>query len=443
MKISVIGLGKLGLPFAFFLASHGNKILCYDKNKNILDSIKKKKTPFVEPHLEEYIQKYAKNVKVCKSVEDLIDITNVTFLVLPTPSQRDGSFSNQYILNVLKKIGKSLKNKRNKKHLINVTSTLSPYSCEKILIPSLEKHNLKNEKDFLISYNPHFIAQGTTIYNLNNPDILLIGANSPVAERILINIYKKIYKKKNVFKSLNLLESEIAKLSVNTFITNKISFANYISELSENSQNTDASKILNVIGQDKRIGHAYMKIGTRFSGPCFPRDNKALANFANKIGIKNDLPRVIDRINNRQTLRLIKIIKFAKRKFKKGINIGILGLSYKKDTNIIHDSQGYDLISKLCSCKIGIRNIFVFDRFIKDFSIYKNNNLISIKKSIVDLTKLSDILLIMYKDNYFLKLKYIKPKKAKIIVDCWGLFDHIQKPFKIYNLGVNYKINNV
>ena len=184
MKISVIGLGKLGLPFAFFLASHGNKILCYDKNKNILDSIKKKKTPFVEPHLEEYIQKYAKNVKVCKSVEDLIDITNVTFLVLPTPSQRDGSFSNQYILNVLKKIGKSLKKKRNKKHLINVTSTLSPYSCEKVLIPFLEKYNLKNEKDFLISYNPHFIAQGTTIYNLNNPDMILIGANSPAAKRI-------------------------------------------------------------------------------------------------------------------------------------------------------------------------------------------------------------------------------------------------------------------
>jgi len=443
MKISVIGLGKLGLPFAFFLASHGNKILCYDKNENILDSIKKERSPFVEPYLEKYIQKYGKNVEISEGIDDLVNKTNVTFLVLPTPSQRDGSFSNQYILNVLKKIAKSLKNKRNKKHLINVTSTLSPYSCEKILIPFLEKYNLKNEKDFLISYNPHFIAQGTIIYNLNNPDILLIGANSPIATKILVNIYKKIYKKKNVFKNLNLLESEIAKLSVNTFITNKISFANYISELSENSKNTDASKILNVIGQDKRIGHAYMKVGTRYSGPCFPRDNKALANFASKIGIKNDLPLVIDKINNRQTLRLIKIIKFLKRKFKKRINIGVLGLSYKKDTNIIYDSQSYDLINKLSSSKIGIKNIFVFDRFIKDLSIYKNNNLVSIKRSIVDTTKLSDILLIMYKDNYFLKLKYIKPRKTKIIVDCWGLFDHIQKPFKIYNLGVNYKINNV
>jgi len=120
-----------------------------------------------------------------------------------------------------------------------------------------------------------------------------------------------------------------------------------------------------------------------------------------------------------------------------------LGLSYKKDTNIIYDSQGYDLINKLSTSKIGIRNIFVFDRFIKDFSIYKNNNLVNFNKSLVDATKHSDILLIMYKDNYFLKLKYIRPKKTKIIVDCWGLFDHIQKPFKIYNLGVNYKINNV
>jgi len=120
-----------------------------------------------------------------------------------------------------------------------------------------------------------------------------------------------------------------------------------------------------------------------------------------------------------------------------------LGLSYKRDTNIIYDSQSYDLINKLICSKIGIKNIFVFDRFIKDFSIYKNNNLVSINRSIVDTTKLSDILLIMYKDNYFLKLKYIKLRKTKIIVDCWGLFDHIQTPFKIYNLGVNYKINNV
>ena len=151
MKISVIGLGKLGLPFAFFLASHGNKILCYDKNKKILDSIKKKKSPFVEPYLEKYIKKYGKNIEICESVDNLINKTNVTFLVLPTPSQKDGSFSNQYILNVLKKIGASLKKKRNKKHLINVTSTLSPYSCEKILIPFLEKYDLKNEKDFLVS----------------------------------------------------------------------------------------------------------------------------------------------------------------------------------------------------------------------------------------------------------------------------------------------------
>jgi len=443
MKISVIGLGKLGLPFTFFLASHENKILCYDKNKKILDSIKKKKSPFIEPYLEKYIKKYGKNVEICESIDDLVNKTNITFLVLPTPSQKDGSFSNQYILNVLNKIGRSLKNKRNKKHLINVTSTLSPYSCEKILIPALEKYNLKNEKDFLLSYNPHFIAQGTTINNLNNPDMLLIGTNSTKAKKILVNIYKKIYKRKNVFKNLNLLESEIAKLSVNTFITNKISFANYISELSENSKYADASKILSVIGQDRRIGHSYMKVGTRFSGPCFPRDNKALANFASKIGIKNDLPNVIDKINNRQTLRLINIIKFLKRKFKKRINIAVLGLSYKKDTNIIDDSQSHDLINKLSSRKIGIKNIFVFDRFIKDFSIYKNNNLVIVNKNLVDVTKHSDIILIMYKDNYFLKLKYIKPRKTKIIVDCWGLFKHIQKPFKIYNLGVNYKINNV
>ena len=441
MKISIIGLGKLGLPFAFFLASHKNKVLCYDKNINIINLIKKAKSPFAEPNLQKYITRYKKNIKIIENVDELIKKTNATFLVLPTPSQKNGSFSNKFIISVLKEIADSLKKKRNKKHLINITSTLSPYTCEKILIPFLERRGLKNEKDFIISYNPHFIAQGTTIYNLNNPDILLIGSNSSKAKKILISIYNKIYKNKSVFKILNLLEAEISKIALNTYITNKISFANYISELSENSKNTSAAKILDTIGQDKRVGKAYMKVGTRFSGPCFPRDNKALGNFAYNIGVKNDFPKLIDNINYRQTTRLIKIIKFIKNKLKKKINVGILGLTYKKDTNIINDSQGYELIKKIHSQKIGINNIFVFDRFIKDFSILKNNSLVKIDMKLTDIVKHSDVLFIMYKDEFFLKLKHIKPKKGKIIVDCWGLLNHIHKSFKIYKLGTNYKNN--
>ena len=268
MKISVIGLGKLGLPFSFFLASKKNNVLGYDLNKKIEKNIKEN-TKNIEPDLNRYISKNNKNFKYENNFSNLIKKTNLTFIVLPTPSQKDGSFSNQYIINCLKEISKDLLKKKNKKHIIVITSTVSPGSCEEIFIPFMKKKGLKNHKDFLLVYNPHFIAQGTTIYNLEKPDLILLGCDSDISYKIINNFYSRIYNSK-IIKKTSLREGEIAKISINSYITSKISFSNYISELCEKSDETDAAKVLDVIGQDKRINHSYLKIGTKFSGPRSP-----------------------------------------------------------------------------------------------------------------------------------------------------------------------------
>jgi len=307
MKISVIGLGKLGLPFSFFLASKKNNVLGYDLNKKIEKNIKEN-TKNIEPDLNRYISKNNKNFKYENNFSNLIKKTNLTFIVLPTPSQKDGSFSNQYIINCLKEISKDLLKKKNKKHIIVITSTVSPGSCEEIFIPFMKKKGLKNHKDFLLVYNPHFIAQGTTIYNLEKPDLILLGCDSDISYKIINNFYSRIYNSK-IIKKTSLREGEIAKISINSYITSKISFSNYISELCEKSDETDAAKVLDVIGQDKRINHSYLKIGTKFSGPCFPRDNLALANYSKKKGVNSLIPEKNDKVNKLQTKRLFSILK--------------------------------------------------------------------------------------------------------------------------------------
>ncbi len=199
MNISVIGLGKLGLPFAFFIASYNNKVLAFDKNPNISRLITKKKNNIVEPELKKYIKKFNKRVEFKNSLEETIKNTDITFLVLPTPSLKNGSFSNKYIEKILIKIAKIIKHEK-KKHFINITSTVNPNSCKKIFIPLLEKNGLTNNKDFSIIYNPHFIAQGTTLYNLRKPDVLLIGTDNLESTNKIISLYKKIYKKKKYTK---------------------------------------------------------------------------------------------------------------------------------------------------------------------------------------------------------------------------------------------------
>ena len=437
MNISVIGLGKLGLPFAFFLASFKNTVFAYDKNIEIANEVKKRKVFYIEPELNTYIKKFNKNVIFKDSIEKTINNTDLTFLVLPTPSIKDGSFTNKYINNVLTNIGKIIKKKKNK-HFITITSTVNPNSCKNFFIPLLEKNGLKNHKDFFIIYNPHFIAQGTTLHNLREPDVLLIGVDHKISKKKIINLYKKIYKDKKIYKILNLTESEITKLSVNSYITNKISFANYIAEISEKLKDVNAVKILDAIGQDKRIGSSYLKLGTKFSGPCFPRDNKSLSNFSKTIGINNNLPRTIDAINQRQTSRIIKKINSFKEIFNRKINLGILGITYKSNTNIILDSQSFDLIKKLNRLNLKINKVNYYDKYVEKKNYIIGKNIVFFKQSLINLIKTSDIILIMYKDIEFIKLKKIKTKNKKIVIDCWNLINKLKKPFIYTQLGKKY-----
>ncbi len=412
MKISVIGLGKLGLPFAFFLSSKKYKVLGFDINEKIDEEIKKNKNN-LEPKLNKYIKKYKNNFKFEKNVKNLINQTDITFLVLPTPSLKNGSFSNDYIIHFLKIICPHLKNKKNKNHIIVITSTVSPGSCEEIYIPYLKKRGLKNNIDFSLIYNPHFIAQGTTIYNLENPDLLLLGSDNDKAYRIIKKFYMKIYKSK-IFKKTSLREGEISKIAINSFITSKISFANYISELCETSKNTDAEKVLDVVGQDKRINHRYLKIGTKFSGPCFPRDNKALSHYSKKQKIQSIIPDKNDSINKIQTKRLMKILKKLI-----GINknqkIGICGFTYKKDTNIVKDSQGYDLLKLINNSSLKYNKINIFDNFLEQKHIKSTNKKIELIENKTKFIKESNIIFIMYHYDRFI-LPNIKTKKKNTLL---------------------------
>jgi len=429
MISSVIGLGKLGFPFALFLASKNQKVFCYDNNVKILEKILKKKSPYIEPNTQKYLKKFYKKMFITYDLSSLIKQSDITHLVLPTPSLKNNSFSNNYIISCLNEIAPILK-KKNKMHMINITSTVMPGSCGDIFCKTLESKGLINNKDFIITYNPHFIAQGTTIYNLENPDFILIGADNKNGSK-LVSYYNRIYKNKIDISLMNTKEAEITKISINSYITTKITFANFISEVCENTKDVDVSKILNSIGKDRRIGKAYLGIGTKYSGPCFPRDNKALDFFVRR-KVKNSLPKFIDKINDTQTARLTKILKkiVVINKLKK-INLGILGLTYKDKTSILQDSQSYDLINKINFDLF--KNLNVFDKNIKPSKVYLNKYKLTYFTGLKKFIKNSKIIILMYPSDDFIKA--IIKSKNKIIIDCWNIINDQITKSKVYKLG--------
>ena len=433
MNISVIGLGRLGLPFSFFLASHGQRVYSYDKD-NSLENIIKINKKNLEPNLNNYIKKYRKNFFYEKNIKNIILKTNITFLVLPTPSSKDGSFSNDYIKDCLEKIAPELKKKKNKNHLIVITSTVSPGSCD-YFIRILVKKGLRNQKDFSIIYNPHFIAQGSTIYNLEKPDVLLIGTDNDLSKKKINILYKKIYTNNSFFKNTNFLEAEISKISINCFITTKISFSNYISEICQKLGNADAKVVLDVIGQDKRINHAYMKVGTKFSGPCFPRDNNALISYSKKIKVNHFIPKATNQVNALQSIRILKILENILKINKKKMRLGIFGITYKSNTNLILDSQADSLLKEIYKKELKFDKILVYDEFLTKHEVKKYNKHLILIEDIKQFCNNSDIIILLYphkKDQFF---KKFVSKDKKYLLNCWRKVNEVNKCFHLINLG--------
>jgi UDPglucose 6-dehydrogenase len=415
MRINLIGLGKLGFPMSLFLSSAGFKIQCFDINNPIYEKIKKHNYLIHEENISDF-DEYNKNLFYYDCIQSSFVDTDISFITVPTPSNIDGSFSLKNIKLVLADIGTYLKNniRKNNPYLINICSTVSPSSCDDELIPYLENgYNLKEGVDFVLIYNPYFVALGSVVKTLLNPDFVLIGIRNKDKIDTLLNIYYSIYSKDVKFKILSLKEAEITKIFVNTFLTLKISFANYVQLLSYEDEELSASRILDAIGEDKRVGKAFLQPGLSYGGPCLPRDNNAAINLANKLDIESSLNKSTELVNNYFTLFLYKqIIYLIDNNIKK---ISFIGLGYRSNTDCVDGSITLKLID---FCLENNLKVLLYDFYIKDS--YKN-----VKKysNFEEFLLNSDIIFTPYKDKKFNQLLNFN-KKRIIILDFFNQFNN-------------------
>lgn len=333
MLIGIIGAGKLGLAFGLNLSLAGHEVIAMDHDQNYIDKLKRKEFISSEPGITEALQDTA-NISFTTSLSQVLE-ANVIFVVVPTPSTSDFKYDHSAIEAIAKQL-KEFGYQGNRKELV-INCTTFPGFCE-TLSEEMQKFN------YYVSYNPEFIAQGSIMRDQVFCDCVLIGSPDEFAANTIKSIYQSFVKSNPTYHVMRCTEAEITKLSVNCFLTTKIAFANMIGDIAVR-YDCNQDVILNAIGSDSRIGSKYLRFGFGFGGPCFPRDNRALAKCASEVGITAVISEATDLMNDFHLN--YQIDDFIKKNPDKSMIVEIDYVTYKKESILIEESQQLKFALKL------------------------------------------------------------------------------------------------
>ena len=329
---SVIGLGKLGASMLAGMASRGMKVIGVDVSPQAVAA--------VNQGLDAVIGQNAARVRATLDYAEAVNNSPISFVIVPTPSDARGAFSLRCAAQCFASLGKALRGK-NTYHVTVLTSTVLPGSTRYGLLPILERESGKKcGSDFGLCYNPEFIALGSVIRNFLNPDFYLLGEFDSRSGDALAAVHGRVSANRAPIRRMSLENAEIAKIAVNSFVTLKISYANMLADLCQRVPGGDVDVVSDAIGIDSRIGRKYLTGGLGFGGPCFPRDNAALAFFGEHLGAELPILRANDLYNRASGRRMLENLKG--RLPRKG-KAAVLGLSYKPLSHLVEESVSLSL----------------------------------------------------------------------------------------------------
>ncbi len=343
-RYSVIGLGKLGVSMLAAIAKRGFDVIGVDVLQRSVELVNAGHAPVQETNLEETIAANRARIRATTSHREAILSSDVTFVIVPTPSDERGAFSLQYAAWAFRKIGHALAD-TDSYHLIVLTSTVLPGSMRYGLLPTLEKESGKRGgHDFGLCYSPEFIALGSVIHDFLNPDFTLVGELDERSGSLLEECYREIMENHPPCRRMSLENAELAKVALNTFVTTKITYANMLADLCERIPGGDVEIVTEALGFDQRIGHKYLNGAIGYGGPCFPRDNVALSFLAHALGTQAPVAETTDSFNRSIPGRIIERLRPM---IQQDTTVAVLGLAYKPYSHVIEESQGVYLAKAL------------------------------------------------------------------------------------------------
>lgn len=351
LKISVVGVGYVGLCTAVGFASRGFDVIAADNDLSKLEKLKTGITTFFEPRLPELLKEALASAKLSfiDDIERAISKTSLTFIAVGTPSKIDGSIDLQYVNSVAHEIGRALRNKH-QRHIVVVKSTVVPGTTQNMIQSILEEESqMACGEGFWLCMNPEFLRQGCAFYDTFNPDRVIIGQYDKASGDTLQELYEEFYSG-NVPPIIRttLSTAELIKYTSNSLLATKISFINTIANISEKIPGADVKVVAKAVGLDKRIGPLFLDAGLGYGGSCFPKDVKALIAVSKQFNFKPDLLESVESINQTQPLRAVEKCKEQLGGLE-GKNIAILGLAFKPNTDDMREARVIPIINQLLS----------------------------------------------------------------------------------------------
>jgi UDPglucose 6-dehydrogenase len=370
VDISVIGAGYVGLVTSACLAYLGNRVIAVDSNREKLEVLKQGRAPFFEPGLDEFLSEAIRTgyLEFSDSIEEAVAKSEVIFIAVGTPSLSNGESDLSQVMAVARAVGRSLDSSRKRIIVNKSTVPVGSGNWVEMLVsqgveamqPVPARSSKADALNFTVVSNPEFLREGSAITDSFYPDRIVVGASDEHAAALMKQLYKPILtqtfkppsyapRPENFaavpFVITDVPSAELIKYSANAFLALKISFANEIAGLCENV-GADVRQIVRGIGLDKRIGSQFLNAGVGWGGSSFGKDIGALQQVAREFDYTTPLLKATCEVNARQRLVVIKKLQ-EELKILKGRTVGLMGLSYKANTDDLRDAPSLTIARQL------------------------------------------------------------------------------------------------
>ena len=439
MRVCVIGTGYVGLVTGVCLAHIGHEVICVDNNEEKVKLMQSGQSPIYEPGLSELMQSSAEsgNLQFTTDLNQGVTHGEILFIAVGTPPLPTGESDTRYVEAVARGIGSNL----NGEYKVIVNKSTVPIGSgdwvrmivlegvaeqTKVLVGAGKSpsQNQKEKADFDVVSNPEFLREGSAVYDTFNPDRIVLGSNSQKALSLMKQLYQPLVTREFAEdKSLSnvpvvitdLSSAEMIKYAANSFLATKISFINEVANICDRV-GADVTQVAQGIGLDTRIGKKFLNAGIGWGGSCFPKDVAALIHTADDYGYEPELLKAAVNVNIRQRLIILEKLQHEL-KILKGKTIGLLGLTFKPDTDDMRDAPALQLIQQLN--RLGAK-VKAYDPIVSQSGLSHGLSGVVVEENAEMLADGCDALALVTDWQEFVKLDYCKMAKLMnhpVIID--------------------------
>jgi UDPglucose 6-dehydrogenase len=343
MRVSVVGLGQLGLAFAASVAKSGIPVSGVDIDIQRVEQIKQNPSSFSEPKMTEYIQQSSDSLSVTTDSSKAVPNADTTFVFVNTYNDDETGYSLDALESATRDVGRALADDEGP-HLVVIRSTVMPGVINSQIVEWLKTESGRTVgEEIMLGYWPEFTALGQVIDSMEHPEYRVVGEHTQSAGDRLKTFIEEWQPNTSRTVRMNILDAEVTKMALNAYIAMKLSFVNHLGRVCD-GVGANVDSVTDAVANDSRISGEYFSAGVRYGGPCFPHDNVAFEELTNMAETTAPLARAADEINHTHTEWIGDIVRDVTDQHE---TVAVLGLTYKPGVPVTRESQGIELVSYL------------------------------------------------------------------------------------------------